>query len=159
MSHSAALVASQRVLVLATESLDMMRNVTGVVKDSLDRADAYVSFSLFNRELLANITHIDGSDDYEPLVYNVVNRKPVQTPLRISSWHHLGNMTLAHGGEEVCIRCIPLTRSMMSMICHHPIRDLQPHTRMLVVASLLHLVEVPIRLSTRVLRVHRLGLG
>jgi hypothetical protein len=40
VSASAALVASQRILVLATESLDMMRNVTGVVKDSLDRADA-----------------------------------------------------------------------------------------------------------------------
>ena len=37
-----ALVAAQRVLALATESLDMMRNVTGVMKDSLDRAEAYV---------------------------------------------------------------------------------------------------------------------
>jgi len=46
VSASAALVASQRILVLATESLDMMRNVTGVVKESLDRADAYV-LSLF----------------------------------------------------------------------------------------------------------------
>jgi hypothetical protein len=46
VSASAALVASQRILALATESLDMMRNVTGVVKESLDRADAYVS-SLF----------------------------------------------------------------------------------------------------------------
>lgn len=40
VSATAALVASQRILTLATESLDMMRNVTGVVKDSLDRADA-----------------------------------------------------------------------------------------------------------------------
>ena len=46
VSASAVLVASQRVLVLATEDLDMMRNVTGVVKESLDRADAYV-LSLF----------------------------------------------------------------------------------------------------------------
>ena len=37
-----ALVAAQRILALATESLDMMRNVTGVMKDSLDRAEAYV---------------------------------------------------------------------------------------------------------------------
>ncbi|PPQ91207.1 hypothetical protein CVT25_001223 [Psilocybe cyanescens] len=42
VSATAALVASQRILTLATESLDMMRNVTGVVKDSLDRADAWV---------------------------------------------------------------------------------------------------------------------
>ena len=35
-----ALVAAQRILALATESLDMMRNVTGVMKDSLDRAEA-----------------------------------------------------------------------------------------------------------------------
>jgi hypothetical protein len=37
VSASAALVASQRILALATKSLDMMR--------SLGRADAYVSFS------------------------------------------------------------------------------------------------------------------
>lgn len=34
--------AAQRILTLATESLDMMRGVTSVVKDSLDRADAWV---------------------------------------------------------------------------------------------------------------------
>lgn len=38
----AATQAAQRILTLATESLDMMRGVTGVVKDSLDRADAWV---------------------------------------------------------------------------------------------------------------------
>jgi hypothetical protein len=42
VSEGSAMVAAQRILTLATESLDMMRNVTGVVKDSLDRADAYV---------------------------------------------------------------------------------------------------------------------
>jgi hypothetical protein len=42
VSPSNAAAAAQRILSLATESLDMMRNVTGVVKDSLDRADAYV---------------------------------------------------------------------------------------------------------------------
>lgn len=41
VTEGSAMVAAQRILVLATESLDMMRNVTGVVKDSLDRADAY----------------------------------------------------------------------------------------------------------------------
>ena len=39
---SSAKQAAQRILALATESLDMMRGVTGVVKDSLDRADAWV---------------------------------------------------------------------------------------------------------------------
>ncbi|OAX36502.1 Opi1-domain-containing protein [Rhizopogon vinicolor AM-OR11-026] len=39
---SSATQAAQRILTLATESLDMMRGVTGVVKDSLDRADAWV---------------------------------------------------------------------------------------------------------------------
>ncbi|KAL4078876.1 transcription factor Opi1-domain-containing protein [Scleroderma yunnanense] len=34
--------AAQHILTLATESLDMMRGVTGVVKESLDRADAWV---------------------------------------------------------------------------------------------------------------------
>lgn len=37
-----AMIAAQRILTLATESLDMMRGVTGVVKDSLDRADTWV---------------------------------------------------------------------------------------------------------------------
>jgi hypothetical protein len=37
--------AAQRVLTLATESLDMMRSVTGVFKESLDRAEAYVKYS------------------------------------------------------------------------------------------------------------------
>jgi hypothetical protein len=32
--------AAQRIMTLATESLDMMRNVTGVVKESLERADS-----------------------------------------------------------------------------------------------------------------------
>ncbi|KAA1468965.1 Opi1-domain-containing protein [Dentipellis sp. KUC8613] len=38
----AATQAAQRILTLAMESLDMMRGVTSVVKDSLDRADAWV---------------------------------------------------------------------------------------------------------------------
>ncbi|KAG6907647.1 hypothetical protein DXG01_008097 [Tephrocybe rancida] len=42
ISAGTAIVAAQRILTLATESLDMMRGVTGVVKDSLDRADAWV---------------------------------------------------------------------------------------------------------------------
>ena len=42
ISEGSAMLAAQRILTLSTESLDMMRNVTGVVKDSLDRADAYV---------------------------------------------------------------------------------------------------------------------
>ena len=45
MSAIAANQAAQRILTLATESLDMIRGVTGVFKESLDRADAYVSTS------------------------------------------------------------------------------------------------------------------
>ena len=41
-----ALVAAQRILALATESLDMIRNVTGIMKVSLDRAEVFVSLSL-----------------------------------------------------------------------------------------------------------------
>lgn len=37
---SAATRAAQHILTLATESIDMVRGVTGVVKESLDRADA-----------------------------------------------------------------------------------------------------------------------
>jgi Transcription factor Opi1 len=34
-------VAAQRILALATESLDMTRNVTGVIKHSFDRAELF----------------------------------------------------------------------------------------------------------------------
>ena len=40
MSAIAANQAAQKILTLATESLDMIRGVTGVFKESLDRADA-----------------------------------------------------------------------------------------------------------------------
>lgn len=40
MSTIAATQAAQRILTLATESLDMIRGVTGVFRESLDRADA-----------------------------------------------------------------------------------------------------------------------
>lgn len=39
----AATQAAQKILTLATESLDMLRSVTGVFKESLDKADAYAS--------------------------------------------------------------------------------------------------------------------
>lgn len=39
---SQATAAAQKILTLATESLDMMRGVTGVVKESLERADTWV---------------------------------------------------------------------------------------------------------------------
>ncbi|KAG7093252.1 hypothetical protein E1B28_006937 [Marasmius oreades] len=42
MSASSAMATTQKVLVLAMESLDMMKNVTGVVKKSLDAADQWV---------------------------------------------------------------------------------------------------------------------
>lgn len=41
-SQAAVVVTAQRVLGLATESLDMMRGVAGVVKDSLDRAELWI---------------------------------------------------------------------------------------------------------------------
>jgi hypothetical protein len=40
---AATVQAAQRILTLATESLDMMRGVTGVVKDSLERAEMWVN--------------------------------------------------------------------------------------------------------------------
>jgi hypothetical protein len=39
---ASATLAAHRILTLATESLDMMRGVTGVFKDSLDRAEAWI---------------------------------------------------------------------------------------------------------------------
>lgn len=58
MSAGTAVLAAQRILTLATESLDMMRGVTGVVKDSLDRADAWVE-----RLKVVGVQRGDGSSD------------------------------------------------------------------------------------------------
>lgn len=58
-STHAAQQAAQRVLTLATESLDMMRNVTGIVKDSLDRAEAYVVFYSNIESCLTFIRQLD----------------------------------------------------------------------------------------------------
>lgn len=58
---SAATQAAQRVLTLATESLDMMRGVTSVVKDSLDRADAWVE-----RLRVVGLQRQQPHDDSEP---------------------------------------------------------------------------------------------
>jgi hypothetical protein len=51
---SAATRAAQHILTLATESLDMMRGVTGVVKESLDRADSSVVAWFVNLEILTS---------------------------------------------------------------------------------------------------------
>ena len=74
-----ALVAAQRILALATESLDMMRNVTGVMKDSLDRAEAYVPPFPFPTILSSLFLFTDlsipvGSAVYEQLVFNAIHK-------------------------------------------------------------------------------------
>ncbi|KAL0571319.1 transcriptional regulator opi1 [Marasmius crinis-equi] len=50
MSANSAVATAQKVLALATESLDMMKNVTGVLKDSLDAADAWVAALRLQRD-------------------------------------------------------------------------------------------------------------
>ena len=76
VSAGTALLAAQRILVLATESLDMMRNVTGVMKDSLDRAEAYVFFLCFFSYVFDCVFFIpDGSVVYGQLVSNEVHKK------------------------------------------------------------------------------------
>ena len=40
-------MAAQRILALDTESSYMMKDITGVMKDSLDRAEAYVYPPIF----------------------------------------------------------------------------------------------------------------
>ena len=44
--NARVLVAAHRILALATESLNMIRNVTGVMKDSSDLNEAYAFFPL-----------------------------------------------------------------------------------------------------------------
>jgi hypothetical protein len=52
VSGGVAMAASTRVLSLATESLDMMRSVTSVFKESLDRAEAWVDRCVSSRSSL-----------------------------------------------------------------------------------------------------------
>ena len=78
VSAGTALVTARRILALATESLDMMRNVTGVMKDSLDRAEAYVVVVVFD---LLLILLPDGSVVYEQLVFNVTHKNKTPIPL------------------------------------------------------------------------------
>ncbi|KIK67654.1 hypothetical protein GYMLUDRAFT_237875 [Collybiopsis luxurians FD-317 M1] len=61
MSAGMAFVAAQRVLTLATESLDMMHGVTGVVRESLDRADAWVE-----RLKMVGVQRGDGASEGQP---------------------------------------------------------------------------------------------
>lgn len=86
---SAATQAAQRVLALATESLDMMRGVTGVVKDSLDRADAYVKF--FHIMPLLTDVFSDGLSVCALLAYSASNLTMIQIPLILP--HHYSHNT------------------------------------------------------------------
>jgi hypothetical protein len=72
VSAGAAVLAAQRILTLATESLDMMRGVTGVMKDSLDRADAYVSVYL--GPIFSTDGCADGSTAYARLEFRETDR-------------------------------------------------------------------------------------
>lgn len=81
VSGNAAMAASTRVLTLATESLDMMRSVTSVFKDSLDRAEAWVD-RLVCCHFLSLTPNVHSS--YSPflvfssLVYSVSSNSDVQ---------------------------------------------------------------------------------
>ena len=72
VSAGAAVLAAQRILTLATESLDMMRGVTGVMKDSLDRADAYVLIYLGS--IFSTDGRADGSTAYALLEFRETDR-------------------------------------------------------------------------------------
>ncbi|EPQ56708.1 Opi1-domain-containing protein [Gloeophyllum trabeum ATCC 11539] len=74
-----ATVAAQRILTLATESLDMMRGVTAVVKDSLDRADAWV-----DRLRVVGIQRQGQSDAGSPT-------RPLESPSSSTLWSPSGN--------------------------------------------------------------------
>ena len=101
MSTIAANQAAQRILTLAMESLDMIRGVTGVFKESLDRADAYVSTSasssLCRSLIFGSPGGLGGSRSLEsrgktrmPLLWSpalALRRCPLRTPTQ--SHHHL----------------------------------------------------------------------
>lgn len=78
----AATNAAQKILTLATESLDMLRAVTGVFKDSLDKADAQVSSSHARDTLMLTSRCSDGSNASASSVCSA--RPPQPWPLEAS---------------------------------------------------------------------------
>ena len=136
VSHGAALVAAQRILTLATESLDMMRGVTGVVKDSLDRADAYVSFFSDLSNCFSDFFHslVDGLAVYVPSEFNVAFKKAriakatnsslaaaiigERTAARstmIKIYHRLSFLALRLRGDRVSLRRLGATDRIMRL--------------------------------------------
>ena len=77
--------AATKILTLATESLDMLRAVTAVFKESLDKADAYVVFlflfsacdSLFTVSFYFRC--IDGSNAFALCASSAKVRTPTRT--------------------------------------------------------------------------------
>ncbi|KAG6333802.1 hypothetical protein ID866_5287 [Astraeus odoratus] len=78
---SAVTRAAQHILTLATESLDMMRGVTGVVKESLDRADAWVE----RLRIIGLQRQHDSQDAQEPFEYPFPPTSPHQSSSSIST--------------------------------------------------------------------------
>ena len=126
VSTSAATQAAQRILTLATESLDMIRGVTGVFKESLDRADAYVFISpLTCYCLMAEFS--DGSSDSRSLVSRGKTRmlspwSPAlalrQSPLRM--------LTLFQRRLRFCL--LEGLHVYLPFISRGPLRDFTPPT-------------------------------
>ncbi|XP_006462256.1 hypothetical protein AGABI2DRAFT_119115 [Agaricus bisporus var. bisporus H97] len=90
ISHSHASATAQRILNLATESLDMMRNVTGVVKDSLDCADAWV-----NRLRMVGVQRGSGGNREEESLNQDLGLPPVGSSFEGS--RHTGSKSADYG--------------------------------------------------------------
>lgn len=111
---SAATRAAQHILTLATESLDMMRGVTGVVKESLDRADLYVV--LLFAELKYSLDTVDGWNDCGSLGFK-------------GSSQHLTNCLIPRGTR--CLACRPPRRHRHKAIRRSRSRPPLQRTRLL----------------------------
>lgn len=105
MSTIAATQAAQRILTLATESLDMIRGVTGVFKESLDRADAYVSTLFYYCHVLALIDKFpDGSNGSKSLVFRGKTQTlSLQSPTLALHRGHLQTLTQSLRRLRFCL--------------------------------------------------------
>jgi len=108
-----ALVGAQRILALATESLDMMRNVTSVMKDSLDRAEAWVG-----RLRTIGIQRDTQVEDADPIIVNTVGVQPNSTANLIRKIYlvHLSYRLLLLFGD-LSIPSTPVRGSFTACLC------------------------------------------
>jgi hypothetical protein len=95
-----AMYAAQRVLMLATEGLDMMRGVTGVVKESLDRAETWVGRMRAVGVMRSESEGVGGDGDAEMTPFQQQQRREQEHEWKKFEKDEEGSVRLPQENEE-----------------------------------------------------------